>query len=89
MIPGVNRFRGPLLRALLAGEAYSLEIIERVKRESGVRLSMFNIYPALRGLEDEGLVTSREGDPLPERGGRARRYYELTDKGREQAATAR
>ncbi len=40
-----------------------------------------SVYPALRDLEDEGLLESYEGDPLPERGGRPRRYYKLTALG--------
>jgi len=44
-----------------------------------------SVYPALKALEREGLVCSFEGAPLPERGGRPRRYYELTGEGRRAA----
>ena len=36
-------------------------------------------------MEKEGLVKSREGDPLPERGGRPRVYYKLTALGQRAA----
>ena len=39
------------------------------------------IHTALQRLEDKGLLVSRMGDPLPIRGGRARRYFRLTAAG--------
>ena len=72
-----------LLQALIEGKGYGLELAERVERRTGgiFRLSQGALYPALRGLEESGLVRSWESDPLPERGGRARRFYELTAEG--------
>jgi DNA-binding PadR family transcriptional regulator len=35
----------------------------------------------LQRLEQKGLVRSRMGDPLPERGGRRRKYFELLPPG--------
>jgi PadR family transcriptional regulator PadR len=40
-------------------------------------------------LEEEGLVTSYETEPLPERGGRPRKYYELTAGGLREAREER
>jgi PadR family transcriptional regulator PadR len=73
-----------LLQALISGESYGLEIIERVQTATGgrVRLLQGRVYPALRELENDGLVESRNGEPLPERGGRPRRYYRITAEGR-------
>jgi PadR family transcriptional regulator len=39
------------------------------------------LYTTLERLEDKGLVTSRLGDPSPQRGGRAKRYFALNSKG--------
>jgi PadR family transcriptional regulator, regulatory protein PadR len=39
------------------------------------------LYTTLDRLEDKGLVTSRYGDPTPERGGRAKRYFTVTARG--------
>ena len=39
------------------------------------------IYTALDRLEENGLVTSSYGDPTPERGGRAKRFFKVTGKG--------
>jgi PadR family transcriptional regulator, regulatory protein PadR len=40
-------------------------------------------------MEREGLLESYEGDPLPERGGRPRRYYKLTALGQKAAMEQR
>lgn len=77
-----------LLAALADGESYSLELIERAAAR-GVRIGMLDIYPLLRGLEDEGLARSWDGRPMAERGGRPRRYYALTPAGRERADALR
>lgn len=42
-------------------------------------------YPALRRLEEEGLTTSKDVPPPADRGGRPRRFYALTPKGRRRA----
>ncbi len=39
------------------------------------------LYTTLDRLEDKGLVSSRLGDPTPQRGGRAKRYFTLNAKG--------
>jgi PadR family transcriptional regulator, regulatory protein PadR len=85
--------RTALLQTLVRGAGYGLELIERVRNASGgqIVLNQGSAYPALRSLERAGLVRSWESEPLPERGGRPRRYYELTAEGvraaREQHST--
>lgn len=72
-----------LLQALISDDGFGLELIDRVKdRTDGkIRLHQGSVYPALRALERDGLVESYEADPLPERGGRPRRYYRITAEG--------
>jgi PadR family transcriptional regulator PadR len=79
--------RAALLQALVIGRGFGLELIDRVKERTNgvVSLGQGSVYPALRALEDDGLVKSYDGEPVPERGGRPRRYYELTAKGRRAA----
>lgn len=76
--------RTALLQALISKEGYGLELIERVRTLTKGKVSLLQgrVYPLLRELEDAGLLRSYNGDPLPERGGRPRRYYELTAEGR-------
>jgi PadR family transcriptional regulator PadR len=75
--------RAALLQSLIQGKGYGLELIGRVEQRTkgAIKLGQGSVYPALRDLEDEGLVKSWDGEPLPERGGRPRRYYELTADG--------
>ena len=83
--------KAALLRALVSGPGFGLELIDRVKTltEGKLVLGQGSVYPALRDLEAEGLLDSYEGDPLPERGGRPRRYYRLTKKGAKAAVEHR
>jgi DNA-binding PadR family transcriptional regulator len=40
------------------------------------------VYAALERLERQGLVRAGLSDPIPERGGRARRHFRVTASGR-------
>src|SRR5207253_2357127 len=79
--------KAALLQALIRGPSYGLDLIDRVRQQTGGRVSLYhgNVYPALRALEREGLVKSYEGDTTPERGGRPRRYYKITGQGQKAA----
>jgi PadR family transcriptional regulator PadR len=72
--------RAALLQALTV-PGYGLDLIERVRRGSGGRVSlrMGSVYPALLSLERQGLVRRRRIEGR--RRGRPRRYYELTVAG--------
>jgi PadR family transcriptional regulator PadR len=67
----------------LARHSLDQGLVARVSERTNGRLQLGSgsVYPALRDLEREGLVESREADPSPERGGRPRRYYKLTAEG--------
>ena len=55
----------------------------RLQTQSGRDVALGSVYAALERLEDRGLVVSSVGDPTPERGGRAKRYFKVTGKGLE------
>jgi PadR family transcriptional regulator, regulatory protein PadR len=59
----------------LGDEAYGVPILEEIRARTRRPASRAAVYIALRRLEDKGFVLSRLGDPTPERGGRAKRYY--------------
>lgn len=61
------------------GVAIRAEIIERTERAP----SPGALYVTLDRLEEKGLVTSTLGDPTPQRGGRAKRYFTVTKAGAE------
>lgn len=73
------------------GEGYGNEIVDWMREDLGIDLvfTQAKVYPVLRQLEDEDLLTTRKGEPLAERGNRPRIYYRLTDKGHREAVDAR
>lgn len=68
-----------LLAVLRLGEgAYAVPILEQIEEQAGRTVARGALYTALDRLEAKGCLRSRVGDPLPERGGRARRYFTVT-----------
>ena len=72
-----------LLLALvhLGEDAYGASIARLVADRTGRVLSPGAIYTALDRLERRGFVSSRWGDPTPERGGKRKRHYRLRAAG--------
>ncbi|HSL20664.1 MAG TPA: helix-turn-helix transcriptional regulator [Vicinamibacterales bacterium] len=71
-----------LLATLRVGEeAYGVQIAREIEAVSGRRVLLGAAYAALERLERNGLVSSRIGNPTPERGGRARRFFQVTPRG--------
>ena len=67
-----------LLAVLRLGDhAYAVAIGQELLEQTGRDVSRGSIYITLDRLETKGYLKSRLGDPTPERGGRAKRYYEL------------
>jgi DNA-binding PadR family transcriptional regulator len=68
-----------LLAVLRLGDrAYAVPILEEIQAQSGRNVARGALYTALDRLETKGCLRSRLGDPLPERGGRPRRYFTVT-----------
>ena len=71
-----------LLATLRVGaSAYGVEIAREIERIGGRRVLLGAAYAALDRLEERGLVSSRLGSPTAERGGRAKRFFEVTSRG--------
>ncbi len=70
-----------LAAARLRDGAYGMAIREEIEDRTGQDVSIGSVYSALDRIEKKGLVVSRIGDPTPERGGRAKRYYQLRRPG--------
>jgi PadR family transcriptional regulator, regulatory protein PadR len=62
-------------------EAYGVRIAEEIERIGRRSVVMGAVYAALDRLERNGLVSSSIGDPTPERGGRAKRFFRVTPRG--------
>src|SRR6059036_430959 len=67
-----------LLAVLRLGDsAYAVSIRDEIVRNTGRDVARGSIYITLDRLETKGFLRSRLADSTPERGGRAKRYYEL------------
>jgi DNA-binding PadR family transcriptional regulator len=79
---GVLTTRTALLLVLRDGPGYGRELVRRIASATGGReYAEGSVYPALRRLEADRLVRSWGVVPGRRRGGRARTYYELTERG--------
>lgn len=67
----------------LHDNAYCIPIRERISELSGENWSLGSIYMPLDRLVKKGLLDSYLSDSTPERGGRHKRIYQLTTKGKE------
>jgi len=67
--------------ARLDGHAYGVSIREQVEKAIGSRWSFGVIYKTLKKMRAKGYVIRISSEPLPERGGRTRFYYQLTPDG--------
>ena len=72
-----------LLLALLrlGDDAYGVTIAQVLEEQTGREVVVASVYATLDRLEERGLVASSLGDPTPERGGRAKRYFRITNAG--------
>lgn len=67
----------------LNGEGYGMAIRRSIEARTNREVSIGAVYATLERLETKGYVSSRAGESIPERGGRARRYFEISPNGRE------
>jgi PadR family transcriptional regulator PadR len=70
-------------------EAYGVPIARTIEQTTGKRVILASVYNTLERLEEKGLVRSSVGDPTPERGGRAKRYFVITTAGSREVKAAK
>ncbi len=73
----------------LGESAYGVPISRLIERSTGREVLVGSVYAALERLEAKGFVTSETGAPTPERGGRAKRYFRMTQSGLRQLRDTR
>jgi PadR family transcriptional regulator, regulatory protein PadR len=68
--------------ASLMSDAYSVAICDEIERitERSVKLGV--VHAVLNRLEEKGYVYSQLGEATKVRGGRRKRYFEVTDAGK-------
>lgn len=71
-----------LLAILRLGvNAYGVTIRAELEERAGRTVAPGALYTALERMEVKGLITSRMGDPTPQRGGRAKRHVAVSGAG--------
>lgn len=70
---------GALLR--LGDEAYGVRILEEIETRAGRKASVGGLYSTLNRLEKKGFIVSKMGEASAVRGGRAKRYFQVTQEG--------
>lgn len=68
----------------LGEEAYGVPIAGELGKYRKSEVAVSSVYAALERLEAKGLITSALGDPTPERGGKAKRFFRITKEGMRQ-----
>jgi DNA-binding PadR family transcriptional regulator len=82
----LGQFEELVLLALLRlreEDAYGVPIRREIVERTGRDVSFGALYTTLDRLKRKGYITSRIGDPTPERGGRAKRYFKIEAAGME------
>lgn len=70
-----------VLRSFKGGEATTTDIYEALA-DKMIAASLGTIYVTLDRMIKRKFIARRRGEPLPERGGKARYYYKITNSGR-------
>ena len=70
-----------LIVVTLGPDAYGVPIQAKLEKDARRPVALGAVYAALDRLERNGVVASSIGDPTPERGGRAKRYFRVTPRG--------
>ncbi len=65
----------------LGEDAYGVPISQEIEHQTGRDVAFGTVYSTLERLQKKGLLRSQLGDATPERGGRAKRYFQATATG--------
>lgn len=68
--------------ASLGAEAYGVSIQQELVTRSNRTMSIGSLHSTITRLEEKGFLKSWTGGATQERGGRSKRYYELTSTGK-------
>jgi DNA-binding PadR family transcriptional regulator len=79
----LGEFEQSVLLAIahLGDGAYGVPVRREIERRTHRTVAVGALYTALDRLERKGYVASRMSDPVPERGGRSKRYFRLRAAG--------
>ena len=65
----------------LGSHAYGMTVRQEIEERTGRNMSIGAVYATLERLEAKGYVSSFTGEPTAERGGRAKRHFQIEADG--------
>ncbi len=68
--------------AILHGEAYGLAILQEIETRLGRKVSIGSMQTVLQRLEKKGYLSSEFGEATAVRGGKRKRYFQVTSYGK-------
>ena len=79
----LGEFEQVILLAIahLGSDAYGTSIRREIEARTGREIAVGALYTALERLERKGYVSSAMSDPTPQRGGRAKRHFQIEHDG--------
>lgn len=69
--------------AILHGRAYGIAIIQEIEERLNRKVSMGSMQTVLRRLEKKGFLISEFGEATKVRGGKRKRFFSVTNLGKE------
>jgi PadR family transcriptional regulator PadR len=75
--------------ATLGGDAYGVSIKESIEDRCGREISIGALHSTITRLEEKKYLKSWLGGATNERGGRSKRYFEVTNEGRKAVASVK
>jgi PadR family transcriptional regulator PadR len=81
----LTRFEEQIMLSVwkLQDKAYGISIYQYIKEVTDKDLAIGGIYFPLERLVKKGFLEAYKGEPTPVRGGQSKRYYKLTELGKE------
>ncbi len=67
----------------LGSDAYGMSVLRELQTRANRAVSRGALYLVLERMVQKGYLATRLGEPTPGRGGRAKRFFELTEAGKE------
>lgn len=75
--------------AALLGDAYSVAICDEIERHTGRKTKLGVVHSVLNRLEEKDFLKSKLGEATKMRGGKRKRFYQLTIPGKAALVRAR
>ena len=66
----------------LCDNAYGVSIKNDVEKRTDRKISVGALHSTITRLEEKGLIRSKLGEPTQERGGKRKKFFEITNSGK-------